>query len=104
MRRRNEGDCDYKVLQNTVVEKFVKIQYPHHPHFGKTLEVLEVHRKSNPPGYECKVSGHVTLFIPKWMTCPEFEGYPVKQSPQIRLESLLELVDYLTSIENAASP
>lgn len=95
-----ESNADFslhQIRQNTVgKEKSITIYYPHHPHYGKTLLVVEIHRNGHPPGYICRISAHGTLFIPKWMTHPEVaRGCAIVQAAQIAFESLLKMAEYL---------
>jgi len=88
-------------LQNTVVNKTsVTIHYPHHPYYGKSLPVVEIHQKGTPPGYICRISATATVFIPKWVTCPEAEqGAEIQPTPQLPFEILLRLSEYLNHLD-----
>ncbi len=97
LQRPNEDYKFHQIRQNTVVKKeSVTIHYPHYPHFGKSLPVIRIFHKSNPPGYICKISENETLFIPEWATYPEAgEGCAIQKKPHICFENLLKLADYL---------
>ena len=72
------------------------VYYPHHPYYEKSLPVLEIHQKRNPPGYVCKVSKNATLFIPKWQTYPEAKLFAeIKTTYQLPFEILLQLSEFL---------
>jgi len=87
----------YQISRKTVVkEKSVTIHYPHHPHYKKSLPIVEFHRNGKPPGYVCRISETITLFIPAWVTYPEAaKGCAIEQAPQIFFESLLKVAEYL---------
>ena len=93
----DESDRFHQISYNTVVkEKSITVHYPHHPYYAKSLPVLEVHRKGNPPGYVCRISKAVSLYIPEWVTYPESEeGYAIQKAPQISFQNLIRLAEYL---------
>jgi hypothetical protein len=93
----DEGNCFYQISHNTVVkEKSITIYYPHHPYYRKSLPVVEIHRNGNPPGYLCRVSDTVSLFVPKWVTHRGAdEGSTIRSSSQVSFENLLKVIDYL---------
>ena len=93
----DENSGVHQISHNTVVkEKSITVFYPHHPYYKKSLPVVEIHRKGNLPGYLCRVSDTVSLFVPKWVTHPAAEeGSTVRSSPQVSFENLLKVVDYL---------
>jgi hypothetical protein len=97
MSRANESDQFHQISHNTVVkEKSITIHYPHHPYYGKSFPILEIHRNGNPPGYVCRISKTVTLFIPEWVTYAESgEGSAIEKSPQISFPNLLRVAGYL---------
>ncbi len=96
LRKDESNQCD-QVSHNTVVkEKHITIFYPHHPCYKKSLPVVEIHRNGKAPGYLCRVSDTVSLFVPKWVTSAVAEeGSTVQSSPQVSFENLLKVADYL---------
>jgi hypothetical protein len=96
-----ENNFIHQRLQNTVIEKkSITVHYPHHPYYGKSLPIVEIHQKGNPPGYICKVSVNATVFIPKWVTYPEAEqGSMIQPAAQLDFETLLKLSRYLNQID-----
>ena len=64
----------YQRRQDAVVkQESITVYYPHHPYYRESLPVAEIHSNGNPPGYICRVSETVILFIPKWVTYPHME-------------------------------
>jgi hypothetical protein len=94
----------HRIRQNTVVEKkSVTVHYPHHPYYGRTLPVVEIHRNGDPPGYICKISEYGTLFIPKWMSHPEVaRGCAIVPTAQISFETLLKVAEYLNGRDDVS--
>ena len=91
----------YRRLQNTVIKKkSITVHYPYHPYYKKSLPIIEYHQKGSPPGYICRVSDTVTLFIPLWMTYPEAEvDVAIQENPRTGFEHLLQTARYLISID-----
>jgi hypothetical protein len=98
---KDESNQRHQISHNTVVkEKSITIHYPHHPHYGKSLPVVEIHRKGKPPGYICRISETVTLFIPEWVTYPESkEGSAIQKPSQISFENLFRVAEYLKDLD-----
>ena len=98
------ADASYlgdQISHNTVVkEKSITIHYPHHPYYRKSLPVVEIHRNGNSPGYVCRVSETVTLFIPEWVTYPESEeGSAIQKPSQISFKNLFRVAEYLKDLD-----
>jgi len=98
---KNEDYRLHQISHDTVVkEKSITIHYPHHPHYGKFLPVVEIHRNGKPPGSICRVSETVTLFIPEWVTYPESEeGSTIQKAPLISFIDLFKTAEYLKDID-----
>jgi hypothetical protein len=94
----------YRRLDKTIVsEPEIRITYPYHPHYGKTLSVLEAHLKAQTPGYLCRITETSNLFVPLWMTCREAESETaLGRTPQIPFATLLKVAEYLRRIEDVS--
>jgi hypothetical protein len=61
---------------------------------------VEIHRNGKSPGYICRVSETVTLFIPEWVTYPESkEGSAIQKAPLISFINLFKTAQYLKDID-----
>ena len=101
LRRRDENNQFHQISHDTVVkEKSITVHYPHHPYYEQSLPVIEIHRNGKSPGFICRVSETVTLFIPEWVTYPESEeGSAIQKAPLISFRNLFKVAKYLKDID-----